>query len=84
MEDKRNTKPDLIWFVSAFKNVKKLSNFDFHFGFTKGMSSLPKLSLKYQRFTQSDYKDIGIIKFEFVAKTQFQIINIPDYFDYFI
>ena len=29
------------------------------------------LSLKYQRFTPSGYKDIGIRKFEFVAKTQF-------------
>ena len=28
------------------------------------------LSLKYQRFTPSGCKDIGIIKFEFVAKTQ--------------
>ena len=29
------------------------------------------LSLKYQRFTPSDFKEIGIRKFEFVAKTQF-------------
>ena len=29
------------------------------------------LSLKYQRFTPSGSKDIGIIKFETVAKTQF-------------
>ena len=29
------------------------------------------LSLKYQRFASSGSKDIGIIKFEFVAKTQF-------------
>ena len=28
------------------------------------------ISLKYQRFTQSDCKDIGIRKSEFVAKTQ--------------
>ena len=27
-------------------------------------------SLKYQRFTQSGRKDIGLTKFEFVAKTQ--------------
>ena len=29
------------------------------------------LSLKYQRFTSSGWKDIGFSKFEFVAKTQF-------------
>ena len=29
------------------------------------------LSLKYQTFTPSGCKDIGIRKFEFVAKTQF-------------
>ena len=29
------------------------------------------ISLKYQRFTTLDLKDIGIIKSEFVAKTQF-------------
>ena len=29
------------------------------------------LSWKYQRFTSSGCKDIGIRKFEFVAKTQF-------------
>ena len=29
------------------------------------------LSLKYQGFPPSDCQDIGIIKFEFVAKTQF-------------
>jgi len=29
------------------------------------------LSLKYQVFTPSGLQDIGIIKFEFVAKTQF-------------
>ena len=29
------------------------------------------LSLKYQRFTPSGYKDIGIRKFKFAAKTQF-------------
>ena len=29
------------------------------------------LSLKYQKFTTSVYKDIGTRKFEFVAKTQF-------------
>ena len=34
------------------------------------------LSLKYQRFTPSDWKDIGIRKFDFVAKTQF--IKIED------
>ena len=31
------------------------------------------LSLKYQRVTSSGSKDIGLIKFKFVAKTQFQI-----------
>ena len=30
-----------------------------------------RLSLKYQGFPPSDYQDIGIRKFEFVAKTQF-------------
>ena len=29
------------------------------------------ISLKYQRFTSSDCKDIGIRQFEFVTKTQF-------------
>ena len=29
------------------------------------------ISLRYQMFTTLDYKDIGIIKSEFVAKTQF-------------
>ena len=29
------------------------------------------VSLKYQRFTSSGCKDIGITKIEFVAKTQF-------------
>ena len=29
------------------------------------------LSLKYQRFTPSDCKDVLVRKFEFVAKTQF-------------
>ena len=29
------------------------------------------LSLKYQRFSSSDCKDIGIRQFEFVTKTQF-------------
>ena len=33
------------------------------------------LSLKYQRFTPSGCKDIGIKKFEFVAKTQFLSFN---------
>ena len=30
-----------------------------------------RLSLKYQGFPPSDYQDMGIRKFEFVAKTQF-------------
>ena len=34
------------------------------------------LSLKYQRFTQSFCKDIGIRKFEFGAKTQFLCLQI--------
>ena len=29
------------------------------------------LNLKYQKFTPSGYKDLGVIIFEFVAKTQF-------------
>ena len=29
------------------------------------------LSLKYQKFTSIDFKDIGILNFEFVTKTQF-------------
>ena len=29
------------------------------------------VSLKYQRFTESGFKEIGIIKFKLVAKTQF-------------
>ena len=33
------------------------------------------LSLKYQRFTRSGGEDIGIRKFEFVAKTQFLCIT---------
>ena len=33
------------------------------------------VSLKYQRPTPSGCKDIGIIKFEFVAKTQFLYLN---------
>jgi len=32
---------------------------------------LTRLSLKYQRFKPCECKDIGIGKFEFVAKTQF-------------
>ena len=32
------------------------------------------LSLKYQRFTTSGSKDIGVSTFEFVAKTQFLLI----------
>ena len=34
------------------------------------------LSLKYQMFTLSGCKAIGIIKFEFVAKTQFLSVSI--------
>ena len=34
------------------------------------------ISLKYQRFTTLGSKDIGIINSEFVAKTQFQILNL--------
>ena len=33
------------------------------------------LSVKYQRFTASGFKDIGIRKFEFVAKAQFLFIE---------
>ena len=33
-------------------------------------------SLKYQRFTLSGCKDIGIRKFKFVAKTQFICLQI--------
>ena len=33
--------------------------------------SIDNLSLKYQRCTLSDYKDIAIRIFKFVAKTQF-------------
>jgi len=36
------------------------------------------LSLKYQRFTRSGCEDIGIRKFEFVAKTQFLFIKIEN------
>ena len=37
------------------------------------------LSLKYQRFSQSGCEDIGLRKFEFVAKIQFLCIIIsPD------
>ena len=32
---------------------------------------LSSLSMKYQRFTLSGFEDMGIRKFEFVAKTQF-------------
>ena len=32
---------------------------------------LSNVSLKYQRFTSSGCKDIGVTKTEFVAKTQF-------------
>ena len=32
---------------------------------------LSNLSLKYQKFTRTVYKDIGMRKFEFVTKTQF-------------
>ena len=35
------------------------------------MNSSNKLSLKYQRFTTIGYKEIGIWKSEFVAKTKF-------------
>ena len=37
------------------------------------------LSLKYQRFTPSGCKDIGIRKFEFVAKTHFILRHEVDY-----
>ena len=43
-------------------------------GIGKGVEFLPQtnnLSLKYQRFAPSGCKDIGIRRFEFVAKTQF-------------
>ena len=33
------------------------------------------LGLKYQNFIPSDCKDIGIIKLEFVSKTQIQDVN---------
>ena len=36
------------------------------------------LSLKYQRFKQSGCKDIGIRKFEFMAKTQFLYFQVTD------
>ena len=38
------------------------------------------LSLKYQRFASSPYKDIGITKFEFVTKTQFLCATSDFYF----
>ena len=38
---------------------------------TKNSVRPNNLSLKYQRFTSSDCKDIGIRQFEFVTKTQF-------------
>ena len=34
------------------------------------------LSLKYHKFTSSGCKDIGIRKFEFVAKTQFLTVKV--------
>ena len=37
------------------------------------------LNLKYQKFTPSDCKGIGILKFEFVAKTQ--QLYLDSYFD---
>ena len=40
------------------------------------------ISLKYQRFTTLDSRDIGIIKSEFVAKTQFLSQGIPKLWSY--
>ena len=34
---------------------------------------------EYQWFTSSGFKDIGIRKFEFVAKTQFLCLPFPDF-----
>jgi len=36
-------------------------------------------SMKYQVFTPSGLQDIGIIKFEFVAKTQFLCMDFTQY-----
>ena len=38
---------------------------------TVRVDTFNSLGLKYQRFTWSGFKDIGIRKFNFVAKTQF-------------
>ena len=41
------------------------------------------LSLKYHRFTTSGSKDIGVLIFEFVAKTQFlAVLHISGLFAY--
>ena len=36
-------------------------------------------SLKYLRFTPSGCRDIGLRKFEFVAKTQFLLTELKNY-----
>ena len=42
---------------------------------------LSNASLKYQRFTPSGCRNIGIRQFEFVAKTQFlYMVNIDSFF----
>ena len=41
---------------------------------------LNNLSLKYQRFTQSGFKDIGKRKFELMAKTRLLFAKSQDHF----
>ena len=38
------------------------------------------VSLKYQRFTSKGYRDIGVTKTEFVAKTQFRWVKINQFY----
>ena len=61
---KKLTIEDIVILVNGFER------YSFYFKSWVSVQSY-NLSLKYQRFTLSGNKDIGIRKFDFVAKTQF-------------
>ena len=60
-----------ILLLSFGKAEKKLEQRNWVFSITLKPNFSNNLSLKYQRFSPSGCKDIGILKIEFVAKIQF-------------
>ena len=66
MWENKGTNSDFLIPISLDSNLVKPLKFQ-----TMTSVRSNNISLKYQRFTTLGLKDIGIIKSEFVAKTQF-------------